>query len=201
MCHHETLADVTTLTRITFDRKTFNVCLTDYRQCPKLFILFLCYSRLFGFIESQAQLLCEPYIVRAVFQVCLHSMMNELVTRARDKKNGNNIKLKWIINTASRLVSLRINSLVERASAWKKCCFEGGFFALWEFTFQYFFQISYNRYIQLKRSHIKMKSLVIIFIACLSSCHAYGDDKKPAKAIAVLSLSDKVFGSMWTIIF
>lgn len=40
-----------------------------------------------------------------------------------------------------------------------------------------------------------MKSLVIVFVICLS-CSAYGDDKKPAKAIAVLGFSDKVFGSM-----
>jgi hypothetical protein len=59
-----------------------------------------------------------------------------------------------------------------------------------------FFQISYNRHIQqLKRSpSSKMKSLVIIFVICLSCC-AYGEDVKPAKAIAVLQLSDKVFGS------
>lgn len=57
------------------------------------------------------------------------------------------------------------------------------------------FQISNNRYIQLERSLIKMKSLVIVFVICLS-CSAYGEDKKPAKAIAVLGFSDKVFGSM-----
>lgn len=40
-----------------------------------------------------------------------------------------------------------------------------------------------------------MKFLVIALIVCLS-CGAYGDDKKPAKAIAALGFSDKVFGSM-----
>jgi len=40
-----------------------------------------------------------------------------------------------------------------------------------------------------------MKSLVIAFVICLS-CSAYGDDKKPAKAIAVLGFSDKVFGNV-----
>lgn len=40
-----------------------------------------------------------------------------------------------------------------------------------------------------------MKSLVIAFVICLS-CSAYGDDVKPAKAIASLGLSDKVHGSM-----
>lgn len=66
-----------------------------------------------------------------------------------------------------------------------------------ELTSSFFqsFQISFNRYIQLKRSLIKMKSLVIAFVICLS-CGAYGEDVKPAKAIAALMLSDKVFGSM-----
>ncbi|CRL04705.1 CLUMA_CG017768, isoform D [Clunio marinus] len=40
-----------------------------------------------------------------------------------------------------------------------------------------------------------MKSLVIIFVICLSCC-AYGEDNKPAKAIAVLGFSDKVFGNV-----
>jgi len=40
-----------------------------------------------------------------------------------------------------------------------------------------------------------MKSFVIVFVICLS-CSAYGDDKKPAKAIAVLGLSDTVHGNI-----
>jgi len=40
-----------------------------------------------------------------------------------------------------------------------------------------------------------MKSLVIAFVICLS-CGAYGEDVKPAKAIAALMLSDKVFGNV-----
>lgn len=39
-----------------------------------------------------------------------------------------------------------------------------------------------------------MKSLAI-FLVLYASCASAADDKKPAKAIAVLGLSDKVFGS------
>lgn len=74
---------------MSFDRKTFNVCLTDYRQCPQAFhSLFP--SRSFEFIESRALLLCEPHIVRTVScsssMFTLHSMIDECVTLARDKK-------------------------------------------------------------------------------------------------------------------
>jgi translation initiation factor 2 beta subunit (eIF-2beta)/eIF-5 len=61
-------------------------------------------------------------------------------------------------------------------------------------------QISRNRIIQRKRRSFaslleqNMKTFIVVLVVCLS-CGAYGDDKKPAKAIAVLGLSDKVFGS------
>jgi hypothetical protein len=42
-----------------------------------------------------------------------------------------------------------------------------------------------------------MKAFVIIFVVFVVSRSVYGDEKKPAKAIAVLGFSDKVFGSMW----
>lgn len=40
-----------------------------------------------------------------------------------------------------------------------------------------------------------MKTLVIIFTLCFSSFIVRGEDVKPAKAIAVLGLSNSVFGS------
>jgi hypothetical protein len=60
-------------------------------------------------------------------------------------------------------------------------------------------QISCNRFIQPKRraspaSWRNMKAFIVVLVVCLS-CGAYGDDKKTAKAIAVLGFSDKVFGS------
>lgn len=40
-----------------------------------------------------------------------------------------------------------------------------------------------------------MKSFAIFLLVAYVTCQVLAEDKKPAKAIAVLSLSDKVFGS------
>lgn len=43
--------------------------------------------------------------------------------------------------------------------------------------------------------NIKMWSLTFVLVIC-AVLNAHAEEKKPAKAIAVLGLSDKVFGSM-----
>lgn len=182
-------------------------------NAPKLLTLV---CLLLGFIESRVLCSSERMNEREEETTgskhcssCAWSMFtfdDRRVLRERAIKKNNNIDMeqKWIINTASRLyfhcefIHLARKESWARLSEVERSVFWRGIKSITrreKLTCFVFYRSVTIDTSSLNDRLIKMKSLVIVFIICLSSS-AYGDDKKPAKAIAVLGFSDKVFGSM-----